>query len=368
MQVKQRVDANRRISAFAFSFKREVRLRTDDGADQGTYPKLGISPGRATSLSAPCPPRLGPPTGFTLVELLVVIAIIGILVALLLPAIQSARAAARRSQCQNNIKQLGLATHNMYDTYKVLPPIAPANGKTAIQVSGPYKGAIGFTPFVWLLPFIEETSLVDLADRDINTIVGPSGKKMHEIPVQVYLCPNEPSPSVSTGVMTSTFGSSYPWAISNYAVNYLVFGAPNAPTRVERNEGATKFSMVVDGLSSTIFFTERYGTCGRRVDVINNTVYSNLWADSWVYFRPSFCHNNVLKDAEQRGFIPCWKFQTTPVYDFDCDTRVAQSPHVGGIHAGLGDGSVRFVSESIDDIVWQRACDRRDGEVLGDGW
>jgi prepilin-type N-terminal cleavage/methylation domain-containing protein/prepilin-type processing-associated H-X9-DG protein len=337
MQVKQHADAGRRLPSIGLRKNRDEYLRTAD----------------RTALR-----------GFTLVELLVVIAIIGILVALLLPAIQAARSAARRSQCQNNLKQIGLATQNLYGTYKVLPPIAPANGKTAIQVNGPYKGAIGFTPFVWLLPFLEESSLVDLADRNINTIVAPSGKKLHEIPIQTYLCPDEPSPSVSNGLMSSTFGSSYPWAISNYALNYLVFGAPDAATRVERNEGATKFSMIVDGLTNTIFFTERYGTCGRRVDVINNTVYSNLWADSWVYFRASFCLNNVLKDAEKQGFNPCWKFQTTPIYNHDCDTRVAQSPHPGGIHVGFGDGSVTFLSESIDEIVWQRACDRRDGEVL----
>jgi prepilin-type N-terminal cleavage/methylation domain-containing protein len=304
--------------------------------------------------------------GFTLVELLVVIAIIGILVALLLPAIQAARDAARRTTCQNNLKQIGIATQNLHDTYKVLPPIAPANGKSPIQVKGPYQGAIGFGPFHWLLLFIEENTLLNAANRNAYTVVNSAGTPLYGIPISAYRCPNEPSPSIGSGLAASTFGGSDKWATGNYAVNYLVFGAPDAATKAERNEGATRYKMVVDGLSKTIFYTERYGTCGRRVDVINNTVYSNLWADTWVYYRPSFCLNNVLKDADTKGYTPCWKFQVTPGWDQDCDTRVAQSPHAGGIHIGMGDGAVRFLSGDVDEVVWQRACDRRDGEIVSE--
>jgi uncharacterized protein DUF1559 len=211
------------------------------------------------------------------------------------------------------------------------------------------------------------------SNRSIYGVVDPStGRPLYAIPIKTYLCPDEPSPSVTTGMMYSDFGlptsgpeSIYRWAIGNYAVNYLVFGAPNAPTTAERNEGATRFQMITDGLANTVFYTERYGTCGRRFDVLNNQVCSNLWSDTWIYFRPSFCLNNVLKDADKQGFLPCWKFQVTPGFDIDCDTRVAQSPHFGGIHAGFGDGSVRFLSGEIDDVVWQRVCDRRDGEVVG---
>jgi hypothetical protein len=262
------------------------------------------------------------------------------------------------------LKQIGIATHTLHDTYKVLPPISPPNGKSPIATPGPYQGAIGFSPFHWLLLFIEENTLLNAANRNAYTVVDGAGTPLYAVPISTYRCPNEPSPALNTGLAATTFGGADKWAICNYAVNYLVFGAPDAPTKAERNEGATRFRMVVDGLSHTVFYTERYGTCGRTIDVINNSVNANLWADTWVYYRPTFCLNNVLKDAEAKGWTPCWKFQVTPGWEQDCDTRVAQSPHRGGIHVCMGDGGVRFVSGEIDDVIWQRACDRRDGEVL----
>ncbi|MEX2307275.1 MAG: DUF1559 domain-containing protein [Pirellulales bacterium] len=304
-------------------------------------------------------------SGFTLVELLVVIAIVGVLIALLLPAVQAARESARRSHCVNNLRQIGIATHNLHDTFKVLPPVAPTSGADRIKVKGPYQGAQGFNPFHWLLMFIEEMDVFDKSDRSIYAIIDFAGKRqLYSTTIQTYRCPSEPSPSGSTGFGASTFGGADKWAIGNYAVNYLVFGAPTAPTIEERDEGATRFRMVTDGLANTIFYTERYGTCGRVAEVQTNTVCANLWSDTWIYYRPSFCLNNVTKEALEPGFLPCWKFQVTPAWDQDCDTRVAQSPHPGGIHTCMGDGSVQFLSENIEDLTWERLCDRRDGEVL----
>lgn len=298
---------------------------------------------------------------FTLVELLVVIAIIGVLVALLLPAVQAARAAARRTQCMNHLKQLGLATHNLHDANGVLPPLSPKDGRTLIKVSGPYKGAEGFNPFNWLLPFIEQANLFATADRSINKVIDDQGTEVKHVPIPAYMCPSEPSLAQGTGHPETSFGGADKWAVGNYAVNYLVFGNPEALSAVERNEGATRFTMIEDGLSNTIFYTERYATCGRPV----GQKFAALWSDSWDYFRPAFCHNTVTKRANTKGYNPCLMFQVGPGWDTNCDTRVAQSPHAGGIHACLGDGSVRFLSGAIDEEVWARACDPRDGNVLG---
>jgi prepilin-type N-terminal cleavage/methylation domain-containing protein len=299
--------------------------------------------------------------GFTLVELLVVITIIGILIALLLPAVQAAREAARKMQCSNNLKQIGLAALGCENTYGVLPPMSATASPMAIQVKGPYKGAIGFTVFNWLLPYVEQESLYTSSNRDIHTIIG--GKPLYSYVIGAYRCPDEPSPSVNTGLSASTLGNASTVAIGNYGGNFLVFGDPpnNSP------EGATNLAAITDGTSNTVFFAERYATCS--VSGNASSVYSNDWSDSDLMFRPTFCNiGNTPRPSGSKGYGICRPFQVTPDWLSGCDPTRAQSPHQGGIHVGLGDGSVRFVGGDIQADIWGNVCDPCDGNIVGGDW
>ena len=304
---------------------------------------------------------------FTLVELLVVITIIGILIALLLPAVQAAREAARRMTCKNNIKQIGLAALNCENAVGVLPPLCPNdpindNWKYApIKIRGPYKGAIGFTAFCFLLPYVEQASLYELANYNVTTQVG--NKYIYSHVISTFLCPSEPSPSLSTGMgATTNGGADQYWGASNYGVNFLVFGNPAGRS----TEGSTRIADIKDGTSNTVFYAERYATCGSNGDPNSSTTFANLWGDANPNWRPTFCMNGPL--PPDTPYEPCKMFQVTPDWLTECDSTRAQSAHAGGIHIGLGDGSVKFVTEGIEPTLWAYACDPRDGNILGKEW
>jgi prepilin-type N-terminal cleavage/methylation domain-containing protein len=308
---------------------------------------------------------MSPPArrGFTLVELLVVIAIIGILVALLLPAVQTAREAARRTQCKNHLKQIALSMHTLHDAHNVLPPMVAPSSSTRISLRGPYFDATGFTVFNWLLPYIEQGSLYESSQRNVNTRT--DGLTMYQHVISIYRCPSEFTTN-GKGWGLTTNGRADLWATSNYTANYFIFGDPNASDTLGRREGANSLSVMKDGTSNTIVFTERYGTCGTSGDRNAGTTYGNLWSDSNSVWRPVFCINQYSQEPSVAGYAPCLKFQDAPDWVSGCESRRAQSPHPGGIHCGLGDGSVRTVSANIADAVWAAACDPRDGVPLGD--
>ena len=311
--------------------------------------------------------RTGRKNAFTLVELLVVITIIGILIALLLPAVQAAREAARRMQCRNNLKQLGLGMLNCEQQFGVLPPLCPndpINGNwkfSPIKIAGPYKGAIGFTAFCFLLPYVEQDNLFKLSNYNVTTPIGD--KYVYSQVIHAFLCPDEPSPSASTGLgATSNGGADQFWGASSYGVNFLVFGNP----RAKSTEGGTRMADIVDGTSHTIFFAERYATCGKNGDPHSTETFANLWGDANPNWRPTFCMNGPL--PPDTPYEPCAKFQVLPDWLTECDSTRAQSAHSGGIHVALGDGSVQLVVAEVADNLWANLCDPRDGNVLGKAW
>jgi prepilin-type processing-associated H-X9-DG protein len=293
---------------------------------------------------------------------LVVIAIIGILVALLLPAVQAAREAARRAQCKNQLKQHALAAHNIHDVSGRFPPLAAAGMWSPSLAPAPYQNATGFTIFDWLLPYVEQLPLYDSSNRDVNTVV--QGDAVYRHVLGVHRCPSEPS-SPSGRSATTNHGANL-WAVGNYPANYQMFGKPDAATVDARREGTSTFARLVDGTSNVVMFAERYGTCGSSGNLNDPTTFASLWSDSNVLWRPVFCINEYTQQPVTQGYYPCLMFQVTPHYLNGCDSRRAQSPHSGGMNIALADGSVRMASGSIDPGLWANVCDPRDRSSVGD--
>jgi prepilin-type N-terminal cleavage/methylation domain-containing protein/prepilin-type processing-associated H-X9-DG protein len=293
--------------------------------------------------------------GFTLIELLVVIAIIAILIGLLVPAVQKVREAAARSQCTNNMKQVGIAVHALHDANKRLPPPMAPSATSRITVAGPYQGPYGYTIFHWMLPYIEQSAVWKALIPSNNNY---GGIQYFQV-IPTYLCPSEPS--TLGGKCQTSYGGANAWGATNYAANYYAFGNPaqgsvsNASNSIPRS--------FQDGVSNTLFFTEMYGTCGWSNDI--NFCYGSLWADSNSVWRGLVCTNTSYKDAAGSGYRPCNIFQVQPNWLTQCDPSRAQSPHPTGINVLMGDGSVHFVSQSVSPAMWAAACDPRDG-VNGD--
>jgi prepilin-type N-terminal cleavage/methylation domain-containing protein/prepilin-type processing-associated H-X9-DG protein len=302
--------------------------------------------------------------GFTLVELLVVIAIIGVLVALLLPAVQAAREAARRSQCTNNLKQHGLSLHNFEDSFVQYPALISAGSSSPHTIQEKFKGSTGFTLFNWLLPYIEQRPLYEASNLNVNTSV--NGRTVYQTPIKAHQCPSETSSP--RGLGATTHGGANVWAIGNYAGNYYVIGNPDGTTNAACREGLAKSAELIDGTSNTLVFTERYGTCGDGGAPNSTSTNGNLWSDSNSVWRPIFCINNISKDpavlASGAAYPACPKFQMHPHWFNNCNPIQTQSPHPGGINVCMGDGSVKSISGSIDDVVWAAACNPIDGAPL----
>jgi len=302
------------------------------------------------------------PSAFTLVELLVVIAIIGILIALLLPAVQAAREAARRAQCTNNLKQIGLAMMNYEGTHKVFP---------ASRVSSDGTNESGTSAFVMILPFMEEQSLFDLFDFEVGVWpnnqsgypwLAPSNTNRQAIASRPdsYACPSDDFEFFSqrSQAALAQWGLDFKGAaVGSYATVAGHWGVANANSLSQikyENDGVFYYIMqhaireITDGLSNTMFVGEVV-----EPDTANST---NVWTKG---NREADTHRSTSNP------LNTWPGEGLTITSGDRkDNGAFASKHPGGANFCFGDGSVQFLSENIPLLLYQALSTRAGGETV----
>ncbi len=298
----------------------------------------------------------GSKRGFTLIELLVVIAIIAILIALLLPAVQQAREAARRSQCKNNLKQIGLALHNYHDVHRTFPSgwIAVENGR-----QNAHEGVSGAGWGVMILPLLDQAPLYGQFVPSV-AINDPRNAGFINTPLTVFQCPSDPKPDTWHIMQEGTSTRLAELPTANYVGSFgtqELDGCENAPgTAPVRSNGQcigdgpfyhnskVQIRDITDGTSSTLLVGER------RTDPRLG------WYSTWPGMVPEGeeAFQRILGSADHVPNHP-----SAHLDDFS-------SHHEGGSQFVLGDGSVRFLSENIDQGVYQSLATIQGGEVVGE--
>ena len=289
--------------------------------------------------------------GFTLIELLVVIAIIAILIALLLPAVQQAREAARRTQCKNNLMQLGLALHNYDMSYEMLPPGSVNETGPVVNVQEGYH--MSWT--VQLLPMLEQANLFRMLDFS-EGVYSPVNGTVRAVSINVFQCPSDWNFRGSAG-MAGVSSSSYAGS----------FGGDDVAIDVDNNgllflNSSINYRQIRDGASNTLLVGER---------IIEQAVMDLGWMSG-----TSATLRNAgvrLNSGIVRGGIvpPATRVRSTdgeelPEISADQSTGGFSSRHTGGVQFLLADGSVRFISENISMDTFQLLGNREDLQITGE--
>ncbi len=334
--------------------------------------------------------------GFTLIELLVVIAIIAVLIALLLPAVQQAREAARRTQCRNNLKQIGLAMHNYMSTHTVLP-----FGKGASYAGVPVFAR--WSQHAMILPYIDQAPLYNTMDFNFPPSTPGMGGVVAFMPafnsasaanaaasqtvIPAFMCPSDLAPSDPWRAQNNYVGNQGGWLCDRG-------DAPGAAADVSPAEVQTgvfywlsscNAASFTDGMSQTMMFSEKvrgqgtpdvksdlyviaaqtslaatYSTC-QGVNPLTGTPLTSKWGYSWVMGENCCTQYNHVATPNSKS---CGGTGFTGTMTNMAMQVSAGSRHTGGVLAMMADGSVRFVSDNIDLNVWRALGTRAGGEVV----
>lgn len=305
--------------------------------------------------------------GFTLIELLVVIAIIGVLIALLLPAVQAAREAARRAQCTNNLKQIALALHNYLDARGALP------GSYLVYPT------TEFSALSMVLPHLEHSNLFNALNFSLP-YADPTNTTVMNTSVNGFICPSDyPNPMPARGAQTNYMADMGSWIVWQMA------SGPNTglanPNGVFWGNSSTRIAEITDGMSNTAFFSERVLADGsnaivspiadvffspgapttiddamaqcQAVDITNLSNQFPLFMGApWVNGQHIFLHVSGPNTRSCGFFISLRAIMP------------ASSRHPGGINVAFGDGRVQFIKDSINVITWRALGTRAGGEVV----
>lgn len=305
---------------------------------------------------------------FTLIELLVVIAIIAVLIALLLPAVQQAREAGRRTQCRNNLKQLGLALHNYHGSYGCFPFAQEDSAKSYSAISQ-------------LLPYFDQANAYNLINFSLP-YSDPANTTPRNLEIPALRCPTD-----SINPISGQGGATNYMANKGSGIIWLDPSGPNtgfpAQSGVMYYQSLVRIGDILDGSSNTAAFSERLLADGNNgivspvadvffspaspntpdeavtmcnaVDITNLANQFPLFMGApWMHGQHTYLHVNV-PNSRSCGFFTVLRASMPP-----------SSRHVGGVHVQLCDGSVRFVSENVDRVVWRAVGTRNGGETVSD--
>lgn len=329
-------------------------------------------------------------SAFTLVELLVVIAIIGVLVALLLPAVQAAREAARRMQCQNNVKQLGLSLHNHHDTYGRFPP-GGAKDQSPFGTSTSTGDEWGSSWMVYILPYIEQGNLYSQWQFYGNSGHSNANNRTarQNIILPGFICPSSPLPKTAASHAQTTAANyvAIAGAAPGLIPNYTESRTQSTPYGIVSGGGVlypnsqTTFGSMTDGSSNTMVISEQSDFMTKQDMTKGDWRGSQPWgwcigvkqggeppnyftgSDNRSFNMTTIRYNVNKKTGWANGNGDCGGAGVC--LDYGQNTPI-NSAHTGGVQILLGDGSVRFINDNVDLAILAALATRDDGKPLGE--